>query len=101
MSSLDGTTEDTTEGIEATLVVSGDHLGDEDHERTGLITVLDRHSARVIQGTFVEHGGTISLSLLGGRQLEDDHLKKSLSGIDPLLEDALEEILGALVSLSA
>ena len=100
MTSLDGTTEDTTEGIEATLIVGRDHLGDEDHEGTGLITVFDRHAARIILGTFIEHGGTIGLSLLGGGQLHDDHLKKGLSGIDPLLEDALEEILGTLVSLS-
>jgi len=101
LTSLDGTTEDTTEGIEATLVVGRDHLGDEDHEGTGLITVFDRHAASVILGSLIEHGGTIVLSLLGGGQLQDDHLKKSLSGIDPLLEDALEEILGALVSLSS
>ena len=100
LTSLNGTGEDTTESVESSLIVGGHHLGNEDHEGTVLVTVLDGLTARILNGALVEHGGTISLSLLGGGQLHDDHLKKGLSGVDPLLEDALEEILGALVSLS-
>ena len=95
----DGTSEDTAESVEATLVVGGDHLGDEDHEGAVLVAVCDRVVALVTVGTFVEHGGSVLLGPLGGRQLEDDHLNEGLSGVDPLLEHALEEILLALVSL--
>jgi hypothetical protein len=99
LSSGDGTTEDTTESVESTLIVGWDHLGDEDHEGTVLVTVLDGLTANILKGTFVELGGSILLGLLGGGQLEDDHLKKSLSGVDPLLVNALHEVLGALILL--
>ena len=93
LTSLDGTTEDTTESIESTLIVGGDHLGDEDHEGTVLVTVLDRLTARIFNGTFVKHSSSVGLSFLGGGELEDDHLNESISSVDPFLENTLEEIL--------
>mmetsp|Transcript_42646 Transcript_42646/g.56307 ORF Transcript_42646/g.56307 Transcript_42646/m.56307 type:complete len:802 (-) Transcript_42646:104-2509(-) len=99
LASGDGTGEDTAESVEAALVVGGDHLGDEDHEGTVLVAVGDGVVAFVTDGTFVEHSGSVLLGLHGGRKLHDDHLKESLGGVDPLLEDALEEVLGALVLL--
>ena len=93
LTSLDGTTEDTTESIESTLIVGGDHLGDEDHEGTVLVTVLDGLTARILNGTFVKHSSSVSLSSLGGGELEDDHLNESISSVDPFLENTLEEIL--------
>ena len=99
LASGDGTGEHTAEGVEAALVVGGDHLGDEDHEGTVLVALLDGLEAIVVVGTFVKLDGSVSLSLDGRRELEDDHLNEGLSGVDPLLEDALEEVLGALALL--
>jgi len=99
LASLDGTAEDTAESVESTLIVGGHHLGDEDHEGTVLVTVLDGLSTDIIDGSFVEHGGSVVLGLLGGGELHDDHLKKSLSGVDPLLVDSLEKILHSELSL--
>jgi hypothetical protein len=93
LTSLDGTGEDTTESVESSLIVGGHHLGDEDHEGTVLVTVLDGLTARILNGALVKHGGSVSLSHLGGRKLHDDHLKESFSGVDPFLENSLEEIL--------
>jgi len=97
LTGLDGTGENTTKSVESTLVVGGDHLGDEDHKRTVLVAVLDGLTAGIIDGTFVELGGSVVLSFLGRGQLHDDHLKKSLGGVDPLLEHAFEKILHSLV----
>jgi len=99
LASLDGTTEHSTESVESTLIVSGDHLGDEDHEGTVLVTVLDGLTAGILDGTFVEHGGSVGLSFLGGGKFHDDHLKEGLGGVDPLLENALEKILKSLLLL--
>jgi len=93
LASLDGTTEHSTESVESTLIVSGDHLGDEDHEGTVLVTVLDGLTAGILDGTFVEHGGSVGLSSLGGGELHDDHLEEGLGGVDPLLVNSLEKIL--------
>jgi len=96
LASLDGTTENSTEGVEAAFVVGGDHLRDEDHQSTVLVAVLDRLTAGIVDGTFVKIGGSVALGSLGGWQLHDDHLKKSLGGVDPLLENTLEEVLHSL-----
>ena len=99
LASGDGTGEDTAESGEATLIVGGDHLGDEDHEGAVLVALSDGLTALVLNGTLVEHGSSVGLGLDGGGELHDDHLKESLGGVDPLLEDALEKILHALLAL--
>ena len=91
LASGDGSGEDTSESVETTLIVGGHHLGDEDHEGTVLVAVLDGLTAGILNGSLVEEGSSVSLGLDGGRQLHDDHLKKSFGGVDPLLVDALEE----------
>jgi len=93
LASGDGTGEDTTESVETTTVVSGDHLGDEDHEGTVLVTLLEGLTACIIDGTLVKVSSSVLLGLDGGRKLHDDHLEESLSGVDPLLADDLHEIL--------
>jgi len=89
----DGTGEDTTEGVESTLVVGGDHLGDEDHESGGAVAVGDSLAGLVIGGTLIEVSGSVLLSLFGGGELHDDLLEEGLGSVDPFLEDALEERL--------
>lgn len=93
LASSDGTTENSAEGVEASLVVCGDHLGDEDHQGTILVAVLDRLTAGIIDGAFVKVGRSVVLGSEGGWELHDDHLKESLSSVDPLLESTLEEVL--------
>jgi len=99
LSSGDGTAEDTTESVETTLVVGGDHLGDENHKGTVLVALLNGLAGSIIDGSLIKVGGSVSLGLDGGGELHDDHLKESLSSVNPLLEDALEEILLSLLLL--
>src|SRR5690606_23793131 len=47
---LDGTGEDTTEGVEAALVGGRHHLGDVEHERTLGVTVTDSDGGLVVHG---------------------------------------------------
>ena len=94
-----GTSENTTESEESSLIVGGDHLGDENHEGTGRVTLGDGLTARIFDGSLVEVSGSVSLGLQGGRKLQDDHLNESIGGVNPLLEDALEEGLTFVVLL--
>jgi hypothetical protein len=65
LTSLDGTGENTTEGVETTLIGGGDHLGDEEHERTILVTVANSNGALVILRTSVQVVHTVLLGLNG------------------------------------
>ena len=93
------TGEDSTEGIESTLIVGGDHLGDEDHEWAILRALLDSLTGDIIDWTFVKVGSSVLLGPNWTWELEDDHFKKSLGGVDPLLEDVLHEMLSGEFSL--
>jgi hypothetical protein len=85
----DDTGEDTTEGVESTLVVSGNKLGDEHHEGSFLVAVLDGLTADIINRAFIEVTSSVLLGLDGGWKLQDDHFNEGISGIDPFLEDIL------------
>ena len=93
LASGNDTGEDTTEGVESTLVVGGHELGDEDHKGSLLVAVLDGLTARIVNGAFVEVGSSVLLGLDGGGELEDDHLEEAIAGVDPLLEDLLHLVL--------
>jgi len=93
LSGGDGSGEDTTEGIESTLVVGGDHLGDEDHESGMSVTVSDSFAGLVVLGSFIKVSSSVLLGDLGRGELHDDLLEEGLSGVNPFLEDALEERL--------
>ena len=99
LTSADGTGEDTTEGIEATLIGSGDHLGNEEHERTRGIAVTDGNSGFIVERSIVQVVDTVALSNDGGRQVEDQHLKKSISSREPLTHDGLKKRLSDLLEL--
>jgi hypothetical protein len=90
---LDGTGVDTTEGVETTLVGGGNHLGDVQHQRSSGVTVADTNAGLVIEGTLVQSLGTVLLGSDGGRQVDTDHLQKSVSGRQELAHDTLEELL--------
>ena len=102
LSGGDGTREDTSESVESTLIVGWDHLGDEDHEWTVLVTLGDGLSAWILNWSFVKVSSSVLLGLDWGWELHNDHLKKSLSSVNPLLVDVLEKSLsfeGLLISL--
>jgi len=94
--------ENSTEGVESSLIVGGDHLGDEDHEWTILIAIKHGLTRWVINWSFIKIGRSVLLSLDWTWELEDDHFKKSLGSVNPLLEHILHEMLSGqfqLVSL--
>jgi len=99
LASGDGTAEDTTESVETALVVGRDHLGDEDHEGTIPVAFGDGFAARVIGGSLIKVSSSVLLRLLGRGELHDNHLNESVSGVNPLLEDALEEGLALVILL--
>lgn len=98
-SGSDGTREDSTESVESTLVGSGHHLGNVDHQRTLGVTVSDGNSRLVVHGTLVEGLDSVSLSGLGRRKVDDNHLEQDVSGGQELFHDTLEQRLSLEVSL--
>jgi len=91
LSGGNGTSENTTEGIESTLIVSRDHLRDEDHKTRFFVTCSDSFACIIISRSLIKVSSSVLLGLLWGGQLQDNLFKKSLSSVDPFLEDALEE----------
>ena len=99
LSGGNGTSEDSSESVESTFIVGWDHLGDEDTKSSVFIAVNDRLTGLVIDITFIKISGSVFLGLNWGWQFKDDHFKKSFSGVDPLLEDVLHEMLSLELSL--
>jgi len=95
----DGTGEDTTESVETTLVGSGHHLGDVQHERTVVVTVPDTDGVDIVVGTLVKSLHTVLLSGDGRRKMENHHLEESVSGGKELPHDNLEELLALEILL--
>jgi hypothetical protein len=93
LASSDGTSENTTEGVETTTIGGWDHLGDEDHEGTVLVAGCNGLTAWIIDGTFVKVSSSVLLGLFWGWELHDDHFEEGLSSVDPLLADDLHKIL--------
>jgi len=89
----DGTGEDTTESVETTLVGSGHHLGDVQHERTVVVAVPDTDGVDIVVGTLVESLHTVPLGGDGGRKVENHHLEKSVGSGKELPHDNLQESL--------
>lgn len=89
----DGTGVDTTKGVETTLVGSGHHLGDVQHERSLGVTVTDTQSALVVLRTLVQSLGTVALGGDGRGQVDTDHLQHGVRGRQELAHDDLEESL--------
>jgi hypothetical protein len=96
---LDSTGEDTTEGVETTLVRGGNHLGDVKHERSLGVTVTDTNSALVVVGTLVQSLHTVLLGSDGRGQVDTDHLQHGISGGQELAHNDLEQSLALKVLL--
>ena len=99
LSGGNGSSENSSESVESSLVVGGDHLGDEDGEWSVLIAVTNGVESSITLWSFIKVGGSVLLGLDWTWELEDDHFKKGLSGVDPLLEDVLHEVLTLEFSL--
>jgi len=93
LTSGDGTGENTTETVEATLIRGRNHLGDVEHERTVGVAVADSKSGLIVHGTLVQVLNTILLGSGGGRKVHDQHFQESLSGGKELLHNGLEQRL--------
>lgn len=95
----DSSREDTTEGVEATLVGGGHHLGHVEDEGCLGVTVPDADSGLVVHGAFVEGLHTVLLGGCRGWQVNDYHLQEGLSSRKELAHDDLEEGLALEVDL--
>lgn len=89
----DGTGEDTTEGVETTLIGSRHHLGNVEHQRGLGVTVPDTNADLVVGGTLVQSLSTVLLGSDGRGQVKNDHLQHGISGRQELAHDDLEELL--------
>ena len=95
----DGTGEDTTEGVETTLVGGGHHLGDVEHERSLGVAVADTNGSLVIEGTLVEGLDAVPLGGDGRGEVEDHHLQQAVGGRKEGTHDSLEELLALLLAV--
>lgn len=87
----DGTREDTTEGVEATLIGSGHHLGDVQAQRAVGVTFPDTNGSLIVHGTLVESLNTVALSGGGRGEVDDYHLQEGVTSGQELAHDDLEE----------
>lgn len=62
---------------------------------------MDGLTAWIFNGTLVKVSSSVFLGLSGGGELHDDHFKKSLSSVDPLLANDFHKILKTTLSLLA
>jgi hypothetical protein len=90
---LAGSGEDTTEGVETTLIGCRHHLGDVQHEGTLGIAVADGDGVDIVMRTLVESLHTVLLGSDGRRKVENHHLQKGVSGREELPHHNLEELL--------
>lgn len=97
----DSSGEDTTESVETTLVGSGNHLGDVQHEGTLGIAVADTNGVDVVVGTLVQSLHTVLLRGGRRRKVENHHLEESVSSGKELAHDNLEELLALEILLVA
>jgi hypothetical protein len=93
----DGTSENTTEGVETTLVRCWHHLGDVQHEGSLRVTVADTNAGLIIRGTLVESLGTVLLGRDWGWQVENHHLHESIGSGEESSHDDLEQLLALLL----
>merc|ERR1712130_787722 len=99
LAGADGSGEHTTESIESSLIGSGHHLGDVQHEGTVGIASGDSLSALIIIRTLVQGGDTVLLGLHRGRQVKHQHLKKSVTSRQELAHDSLQQSLSGEILL--
>ena len=94
-----GSGEDTTKGVEASLIGCGHHLGNVEDEGGLRVTITDTDGRLVVHGTLVEGLNTVALSSCGGRKVDDNHLKERVTRGQELAHDDLEEGLALEIEL--
>lgn len=93
----DGTGEDTSEGVETTLVGGRHHLRHVKHERTLGVTVTDGDGSSVIRGTLVQGLDTVPLGGNGRGEVENHHLQQGVGSGQESTHDSLEQLLALLL----
>jgi hypothetical protein len=91
LSGLDDSGEDTSEGVETSLIGGWHHLGDIHHEWSLWVTVSDGSSALIVHWSLVEILYTVSLGNDWGWEMEDNHVQKGIGGWEELSHDDLHE----------
>mmetsp|Transcript_17466 Transcript_17466/g.43566 ORF Transcript_17466/g.43566 Transcript_17466/m.43566 type:complete len:571 (-) Transcript_17466:874-2586(-) len=91
--------EDTTEGVETSLIGSRNHLRNVHAHRgtLGSITGTNGSGSLIIQRTVVKTVNTVSLGLDRGRKVQDNHLQNGVTGRKPLLHDTLQQLLSSVL----
>lgn len=95
----DGTGEDTTESVEASLIRCGHHLGDVDTEGAVRVAVADSDGGLVVHGTLVKGLDTVALRSGGRGEVDDYHLQEGVTSGQELAHDDLEEGLALEITL--
>jgi hypothetical protein len=88
----DGTGEDSTEGSKPGEIFGWEHLGDEHAKFTIRLTGGDMLSDHISLGTFIKVLDSVFLGSSWGWELQHDHLKDRLGGVQPLLHDGFSEL---------
>lgn len=91
--SLDGTSENTTESVESTLIGGWNHLGNVQHQVTLRVTVSDGLAVLIVRWTFVQGLSSVSLSSDWRWQVNDNHLQHGISSRQELSHDNLQQSL--------
>lgn len=95
----DGTGEDTTEGVETTLIGGRHHLRDVADKRALGVTVADTDGRLVVHGTLVEGLDTVALGGGGRGEVDDNHLQEGVTSGQELAHDDLQERLALEITL--
>ena len=89
--STDSTGEDTSKGVETSLIGGGHHLGDIEDQRAFRVAVADTNGGFIIHGTLVESLNTVTLSGSGRREVDDNHLEEGVTGGQELPHHDLQQ----------
>mmetsp|Transcript_13907 Transcript_13907/g.30387 ORF Transcript_13907/g.30387 Transcript_13907/m.30387 type:complete len:580 (+) Transcript_13907:995-2734(+) len=95
LSGSDLSRENTSKGVETSLIRGGDHLGNVHTKRSAVRSIASTNGGRglVVQRTVIEGIDTILLGLCRRRQVKHNHLQNGVTGWEPLLHDTLQELL--------
>ncbi|KAH3663650.1 hypothetical protein OGAPHI_005051 [Ogataea philodendri] len=90
---LDGTGENSTESVESTLIRGWNHLRHVKHQVSVRVTVLDGQTRGVVRWTLVQGLSSVELSSNWRWQVDNNHLKQSVSSWQEFSHDNLQESL--------
>mmetsp|Transcript_26431 Transcript_26431/g.56734 ORF Transcript_26431/g.56734 Transcript_26431/m.56734 type:complete len:284 (-) Transcript_26431:945-1796(-) len=93
--------EDTSEGVETTLVRCRNHLRDVHAHRStlGCIASTNGSGSLIVQRTVVKAVHTVRLGLHRGRKVKHNHLQNGITSRKPLLHDTLQQLFSGVFLL--